>query len=229
MGGSDIFMAKKQGNGFLAAQNLGGKVNSAMDDFAFLLDVKTDQVYFASNRTGNDMLYSFSLHSLDTFSNDLVALDGSDEQPSISHTPPQVTEVNSSEFESADVTKMGDSLMSVSLTGPVYFISNSYELSDSSRSQLDVLIAELQQNDNIKVQINAFTDARASSEYNLALSDLRAFAVKSYLIKNGIAPQRLFHRGFGESNPVNRCVDGVDCDESEHALNRRVELKRKSE
>ena len=43
----------------------------------------------------------------------------------------------------------------------------------------------------------------------------------AYLIKRGIAPERLTAKGYGESQLVNPCADGVPCSEEEHQQNRR--------
>jgi outer membrane protein OmpA-like peptidoglycan-associated protein len=43
----------------------------------------------------------------------------------------------------------------------------------------------------------------------------------AYLIKRGIAPERLTAKGYGESQLVNQCADGIICTEAEHQQNRR--------
>ncbi len=100
---------------------------------------------------------------------------------------------------------------------------DSFELSEANKAYLDALAKLLNKNENLYLEIRAYTDSRGTKEYNLNLSQLRAYAVKSYLIRKGIFPQRLEHFGFGESNLLNHCSDDVDCSEAEHAINRRVE------
>ena len=78
---------------------------------------------------------------------------------------------------------------------------------------------------NYQLIISAFADARGTVEYNQALSDKRAAAVLDYFIKQGIDESRIIARGFGESLILNRCVDGVNCEEVEHSKNRRAEIK----
>jgi peptidoglycan-associated lipoprotein len=51
------------------------------------------------------------------------------------------------------------------------------------------------------IQINAHTDARGTVSYNDKLSRGRANSVVKYLIQQGISPERLLAKGFGESNP----------------------------
>jgi outer membrane protein OmpA-like peptidoglycan-associated protein len=75
------------------------------------------------------------------------------------------------------------------------------------------------------IEISSHTDSRSSKQYNLKLSQQRADAVVDYFLKNGIAKDRISGIGYGESRLVNRCADGVDCTEEEHAQNRRTEFK----
>jgi outer membrane protein OmpA-like peptidoglycan-associated protein len=59
-GNLDVFMAMKLSDTeFDKPLNLGSTINSEMDDFNFILDEKTGKGYFASNRTGDDNLYTF--------------------------------------------------------------------------------------------------------------------------------------------------------------------------
>jgi len=71
----------------------------------------------------------------------------------------------------------------------------------------------------IAVECDGYTDGVGSVDYNLKLSDRRADAVRSWLIKCGISPSRLGAKGFGKSNPVatNDTAEG-------RAQNRRTEL-----
>jgi OOP family OmpA-OmpF porin len=72
---------------------------------------------------------------------------------------------------------------------------------------------------NVKVEIAGHTDAVASDDYNQALSERRANAVRDFLISRGIAADRLTARGYGESQPI--ADNGT---EEGRAQNRRVEL-----
>ena len=75
------------------------------------------------------------------------------------------------------------------------------------------------------IELRSFTDSRASDTYNLRLSERRARAAFDYLVRKGIGPSRLEARGYGESELVNDCSNGIDCNESDHRLNRRTEFK----
>ena len=57
------------------------------------------------------------------------------------------------------------------------------------------------------------------------LSNKRAKATTDWFVKKkGIASDRISCRGYGESQPVNRCTDNVNCTEKEHQANRRSEF-----
>ena len=64
----------------------------------------------------------------------------------------------------------------------------------------------------------------AIKKYNEALSDRRAKSTIDWLIKNGVAKNRLTGKGYGETQLVNKCSDGVPCTEEEHQMNRRSEF-----
>ncbi len=75
------------------------------------------------------------------------------------------------------------------------------------------------------MSLEAHTDSRAESDFNQKISEGRAKASASYLFKRGISRSRVEFAGYGETMPVNGCVDGVECTEEQHAQNRRTEIK----
>ena len=79
-------------------------------------------------------------------------------------------------------------------------------------------------NPDVRIRLNAHTDSRGSLDYNLDLSRRRAESAKSYLVQRGVSSRRIIARGYGERYPQNHCKDGVDCSDSEHEENRRVEI-----
>ena len=81
---------------------------------------------------------------------------------------------------------------------------------------------------HIHVEINSHTDSRASDDFNLDLSQRRAQSVVDYLVSKGIRRERLIPHGLGESELVNKCANGIDCTEEEHAKNRRTEFRVRS-
>ena len=100
-----------------------------------------------------------------------------------------------------------------------------WDLRPESTVELDKLVVFLTVNDNIKVELSAHTDSRASSSYNQRLSQKRAQSCVDYLITKGVAKERIVAKGYGESQLLNKCKDGVECSEEEHQRNRRTEIK----
>ena len=102
----------------------------------------------------------------------------------------------------------------------VYFDYNSFTLSPAARQSLERNAAWLQANLDTKVTIEGHCDERGSDEYNLALGERRAVAVKRYLATLGVNAERLATISYGEERPA---VAGHD--ERAWAQNRRAELK----
>jgi len=82
----------------------------------------------------------------------------------------------------------------------VTFESNSYTLEQSSFAELDNLIAYLQKNPNILIEIQGHTDNVGNERENQILSEQRSNAVFEYLSSK--VNNRLTHKGFGESQPL---------------------------
>lgn len=87
-----------------------------------------------------------------------------------------------------------------------------------SFEQLDKFAAWLKGHNSIGVSIDGHTDKSGSDELNLKLSKDRAAAVKAYLVNKGVDGQKLFTRGFGDTQPLDR----KDLENNEK--NRRVEI-----
>ncbi len=93
-------------------------------------------------------------------------------------------------------------------------------LRPESFPELDRLVQFLQINKTVRVRINGHTDGTGQPETKQKLSELRAMEVKVYLMKKGIAPNRLEIKGYGMSKPL---VEEVD--EETRQKNRRVEFE----
>lgn len=77
----------------------------------------------------------------------------------------------------------------------------SWELLDQSKASLDSLIQILELNPTITIELMSHTDNVGTEEYNSELSQKRAQAVVDYLIDNGVNPDRLVAKGYGETWP----------------------------
>ena len=101
----------------------------------------------------------------------------------------------------------------------VLFDTNKYEIKPGALAEINASISVLKKNPAMKILIEGNTDNVGSRKYNKILSVKRAEAVKNYLVKMGIAENRLTTEGFGFSRPV-----ATNKTEQGRALNRRVEL-----
>lgn len=84
----------------------------------------------------------------------------------------------------------------------IFFNTGSAELKPESFQEINKLLQLLSENQQLRIQINGHTDDVGSEQDNLILSEKRAFAVYDYLLQNGIDPQRLQYKGFGETKPI---------------------------
>ena len=107
---------------------------------------------------------------------------------------------------------------------PIYFDLDKSYIRPDAAAELDKLIALLLKYPGIHLSMESHTDSRGGDEYNQKLSQRRAQSTMKYLIDHGIDPGRLQARGFGETRPVNHCVNDVKCSKEEHQLNRRTEF-----
>jgi outer membrane protein OmpA-like peptidoglycan-associated protein len=101
------------------------------------------------------------------------------------------------------------------------FKSGSVEMTYGSYVYLDPIAQSLLEFTSVEIEIRAHTDGIGKYETNQRLSQLRAEAVRQYLISKGVEPNRIRAVGFGPSSPIadNRTADG-------RALNRRIEIIR---
>ena len=102
----------------------------------------------------------------------------------------------------------------------IYFETGKATLNTSSSSDLNKLVQFIKDNPAILLEIQGHTDNTGSIATNIKLSQLRANSVVNYLVKNGIAKERLVAKGYGPSVPIadNATREGK-------AENRRVEMK----
>ncbi|OMQ11112.1 OmpA family protein [[Flexibacter] sp. ATCC 35103] len=94
----------------------------------------------------------------------------------------------------------------------------------SSEPQLQKIVDVLKQYPSLKLDIRSHTDSRQSAANNMILSEKRAQSTKNWLISKGVDASRLSAKGFGETQLVNKCADGVKCTEQQHQQNRRSEF-----
>jgi outer membrane protein OmpA-like peptidoglycan-associated protein len=102
----------------------------------------------------------------------------------------------------------------------IFFETAKATLLPSSQNELDGLIAIMNDNSSMVIEIRGHTDNQGAADLNQTLSENRAKAVLDYLASKGISASRLTSKGFGEKAPAvtNDTPEG-------RAVNRRVEFK----
>ena len=117
----------------------------------------------------------------------------------------------------AEQQQLQDAAMSAGTV--FYFDFDSSSMTDAARMAVDAHIAVLLSNDD-SVRLEGHTDERGTREYNLALGERRANAVRDYMVANGVPGYRVESISYGEENPV-----AFGSSEANWSQNRRVELK----
>ena len=112
---------------------------------------------------------------------------------------------------------------------PIFFDLDKSEIRPDAQIELDKLVEILNSKKDIKIDITAATDCRASNAYNMALSQRRSNATANYLIGKGISKNRLKIKYVGETQVSTTCPCDDDnkntCSEEQHQLNRRADFK----
>lgn len=121
--------------------------------------------------------------------------------------------------------KIGDDLAKTLELNPIYFDFDKYNIRPDAALELEKVIALMKQYPNLKIDVRSHTDSRAPDGYNMKLSQRRNVSTIRYIAQQGnIDIARLTGRGYGETQLINACANGIECTESEHQLNRRSEF-----
>lgn len=102
----------------------------------------------------------------------------------------------------------------------IFFDYNKTDLNKESFAELNRLVSMMKENPKMKIAIGGHTDSKGSDEYNIKLASDRAEAVQGYLIKKGIAANRMSIKTLGKSDPLTANEESSDG----AALNRRVDI-----
>jgi outer membrane protein OmpA-like peptidoglycan-associated protein len=282
LGGLDIYVAKiRNDNTIIDIQNVGAPINSSEDDFAFLIDSKTRNGFFTSNRTGGkgfDDIYKFvEIQKLECEQSLTGVISDQETKKTLAYAKLSlldekfqllkegVSDVNGNysfevvcgkayfvraekqDFETKEgnvtiVKTSGKSQLNLALEQRIksigigtdlaktlsipviYFDLNKSIVRNDAAFELAKILAVMQEYPKMKIDIRSHTDSRQTAQYNKTLSDKRAKSTMAWLIKNGIKAGRLTAKGYGESQLINKCTDGVPCTEEEHQANRRSEF-----
>ncbi|MCF7568380.1 OmpA family protein [Sabulilitoribacter arenilitoris] len=281
-GGLDVFRSNIVNGNFDKPVNLGGSINSNLDDFAYVVREKNNRGYVSSNRTGYDRLFGFAreenpltkyqvegivqdLNSKELLAGSLVTLFdesntviqdtlvGNDAYYIFKIEPnkkykvrgtrkayiPQDVEfstdskgkiqhniyLNLESFADAEErvkeNEKGD--VQVQLD-KIYFDFDKSDIREDAAVTLNVLVDLMKKYPSMEVEVSAHTDARGPDQYNLDLSKRRAASTLEYLVSQGIERNRLKSIGYGEMQPLNKCIKEGICEDEEYDINRRCEF-----
>ncbi|MGG5577080.1 OmpA family protein [Myroides sp. C15-4] len=107
---------------------------------------------------------------------------------------------------------------------PIYFDFDKATIRPDAAAELAKVVEVLNMYPNITIDVRSHTDSRGNDAYNMQLSERRAKSTMQWMIKQGIDPSRISGRGYGESQLINECQNGVPCSKEQHQENRRSEF-----
>ena len=187
-----------------------------------VIDDKGEEVKtLTTDEKGN---YRFSLDCRNTFT--------------IRATKPQYSEeehiVNTANYLSAPPLEVNQGLAKdlistennkVSIkVNPIYFGFDKSNLNSEAKLELDKIVKVMKENSTVIVEAASHTDSRGSAAYNQKLSERRSQSSVDYIISKGIDQSRIISKGYGESQLLNNCSNGVRCTNDQHHFNRRTEF-----
>ncbi len=275
LGGLDIFESKFKDDLFQEPINIGKPINSAKDDFGFIINSgKTG--YFTSNRNGGegfDDIYKFRICTntiygkvtdlktneilpistvilLDEDMKEISKITTNDEahysfeidcnkkyyikvikeeyetveKPIIPTSENEKTELNIELGRINIPFEIGTDLAKVLDISIIYFDLDKSNIRPDAAEDIQKVIEVMKEYPKMHVDIRSHTDSRETHKYNEGLSDRRAKSTLEFMVANGIERERLTARGFGETELINECSDGVFCSEEDHQKNRRSEF-----
>ena len=120
--------------------------------------------------------------------------------------------------------KKGDDLAKIFQIKEIKFDLGKYNIRPDAAAELAKIVEAMKDHPTMKIAIRSHTDSRGSDKSNLILSDKRAKSTMEWIASQGIAKNRMTAKGYGETQLVNHCKNGVRCTEEEHQQNRRSEF-----
>ncbi len=208
---AEAIAAATNARGFVLAENgakplSGAKVTIRDDTDGTTQEVTTDEQgqYAFVAVPGHNYTLDVNVDDYGTFGKKIVGYD-----------PDRTTDLNVLMFEKGEAVKIDN----------IYYDLDKSLIRPDAAQELDKVVDILEKYPNMKIELGAHTDSRATSRYNRTLSNRRANEAKDYLASKGIEAKRISARGYGESKLVNDCGNGRACSEEEHQKNRRTEIR----
>ncbi len=107
----------------------------------------------------------------------------------------------------------------------IYYDFDDDKILTDAEKDLTFVLGLMKQYPEMVIELSSHTDSRGNDNYNERLSQRRAQSAKNWLVSKGIKENRIEAVGYGENQILNDCINGIDCTEDEHRLNRRTEFK----
>lgn len=245
LGGYDLYVCYKTARGWTLPKNLGFPINTAGDEMCPFVDA-TGRLFFSSdfhagfggmdiftaerlawgwgnvqnlgtgvNSTYDDMYFIYQADKqIGYFSSNRADSKGNEDIY-------MAKQLKAFPKRERQTLALGEQISFYSIE---FTSSNELIFSPAEHQRITELIAALNDNPDVLIQIHAFADCRGDASRNLSTSQQRAQLVANYFSNNNVAKTRIAAEGYGEAYPVNNCIDGARCSESQHLLNRRVEI-----
>jgi len=107
----------------------------------------------------------------------------------------------------------------------IYYDFDQSNIRSDAAAILNEVMRIMRSNPTLKIELSSHTDSRGSDNYNMKLSHRRAQSAVDYLVSRGIARDRMQAKGYGESQLMNNCSNGMRCSGEAHQENRRTEIR----
>lgn len=120
--------------------------------------------------------------------------------------------------------KKNDDLFKVLQLKPIHFDFDKSNIRPDAALELEKIVKVMKEYPQMKIDVRSHTDSRGKDAYNMKLSERRAKSTAEWIISQGISPSRISYKGYGESQLLNNCSNGVKCTDAEHEENRRSEF-----
>jgi len=185
------------------------------------LDVDEDYVYIVSKK-------GFKSDSVRFDTNDIEKSTTIEKNVRLERIPPKEEPVIEPEPEPEPTPEPEPEV--ILLNEPIRLENILYDFDDDkiledAEIDLQNLLELMQRYPDMVIELSSHTDAQGNDEYNRELSQRRANSATRWLTDRGISPSRIQSVGYGESQIINQCVNGVECTDDEHRFNRRTEFK----
>ena len=140
-----------------------------------------------------------------------------DEAQKIVNTSDQNNKVNIADLELYPLIQENQIVIN-----PIFFDFDKWNIRTDAQYELENIVDVMKEHPTMVIKIESHTDSRGGDRYNMRLSDRRAKSTRDYIISRGIEANRIESAiGYGESQLLNNCKNGVKCTEEQHQLNRR--------